>query len=280
MYSLNLLLPDSSGPVNSLLARLADTDLNLSSHQETKLRGDVANIGAKLKNDLERALRVVLTTDQLKRCQEIKIQLQGLQALDDAQIQSELEVTSDQHAQICQIMRQGIEEARVLRRSLIHVREQTLERAMAPLEDRQKSIWEEIRRGYFEIGEEMTEAALADVISGQQGPAGEQVGVSLGSSQRGRLRRQVALRGTAFRSRRAQRLMDQTETTFERANFRSDPPAQVAQLSKFQASSPLRYWKAAFSFQTVPLRMLLARNLFAARFGLRRLLMKKLDRFL
>ena len=79
---------------------------------------------------------------------EIRVQVQGLQAFGDVEVQAQLQLTDEQRERIREILREGFQEAKTIRDSLGKVPTKTMAKATAVLGDQQKSMWEQMQRKF------------------------------------------------------------------------------------------------------------------------------------
>src|SRR5882724_10625929 len=101
-----------------LSSKSLQEELNFSSEQETNLRAAIGEIRQKFMEEIDNALTEILAPEQQKRLKEIRIQVQGLNAFADPEVQSQLQLADDQREQIRAILRDGFEEAKAFRESL------------------------------------------------------------------------------------------------------------------------------------------------------------------
>src|SRR4051794_393834 len=140
-------------------------ELNLSSDQEANLRAAIGEIRQKLARDMEENLSEILTQEQYKRFKEIRVQVLGLQAFGDVEVQAQLQLTDEQRERLREILREGFQEGKTVRESLGRVQKETMANAMAVLADQQKSKWDEIQGKSFDLRQD------AVTSKGQGGPA-------------------------------------------------------------------------------------------------------------
>src|SRR6266478_4539581 len=129
-------------------------ELNLTSDQEANLRAAIGDIRQKLARDMEENLSEILTQEQHKRFKEIRVQVLGFQAFGDVEVQAQLHLTDEQREQLREILREGFQEAKPIRKSLGRVKKETMAKAMAVLADKQKSKWDEIQGKSFDLKQE------------------------------------------------------------------------------------------------------------------------------
>jgi hypothetical protein len=111
-------------------------------------------------------------TPQDNSPEEIRTHIRRFRAFIDGEVQSQLQLTDDQQEQIRAILRDGFQEAKPIRESLIELQKRTLEKATAVLTDEQKSQWEEMQGQDFEVEQEADNPISQDEPGMGGGPGG------------------------------------------------------------------------------------------------------------
>ncbi|MBV9123360.1 MAG: hypothetical protein JO112_08385 [Planctomycetes bacterium] len=120
----------------------------------------------KASEDADHALAELLQPDQLKRLQQIALQMRGAEAFHEAEIQKDLKLTDNQKSQIQSIREQAAQQLRNIfqatngnyveaRKKLTALRQETVARVVALLNPDQKQTWEDLTGKPFEFRYEL-----------------------------------------------------------------------------------------------------------------------------
>jgi Spy/CpxP family protein refolding chaperone len=160
-------------------------ELKLTDEQVTKVREALAKVREDHRDDLEKlrdpdlpredrgkliqklneantkALAGVLNADQAKRLQQITLQVQGVQAFNDPEVQKRVKLTDDQKDKLQKIGQGSREKMRELfqesgdmqevMKKMNELRKEVLTKAAGVLTDEQKKTWKEMTGAPFEL---------------------------------------------------------------------------------------------------------------------------------
>jgi Spy/CpxP family protein refolding chaperone len=121
-----------------------------------------AELNKSVTSEVNKALADVLKPDQVKRFNQIRIQVQGLQAFADPDVQAKLNLDADQKQKIRSIAQDSQGQMREVfqsagddragaRRKLAELRKENMDKALAVLTADQKSTWKDLTGEPFEV---------------------------------------------------------------------------------------------------------------------------------
>ena len=132
---------------------------DLSESERAARREELQKQRAEMQSELRQKLATVMSDTQMKRLDEITLQIRGISSLLDAELGAKLSITEEQKQSISDIVEAQREMQRELFGSMRDLRDLDAEERTAKIA--------ELREKGEEIGKE-TEAAVLDVLSEQQ----------------------------------------------------------------------------------------------------------------
>lgn len=180
--------PGGRGPGSMLLNENVQKELNLSEDQVKKIKEAAEKVQASHKEELDalgkadrsegrekrqslfrtmsqetdKQVKEILTPEQQTRYEEIRLQMRGARAFEDAEVQSKLKLTDEQKSSIKTILEDSAKEMRSIRESagedrqaigqkMMALRKETMEKITGVLNDEQKKTWTKLTGKHFDF---------------------------------------------------------------------------------------------------------------------------------
>jgi Spy/CpxP family protein refolding chaperone len=144
-----------------LSAKQREAFQGLQNVAQDERRAKMAEITKSINSDTDKGLADILKADQIKRFHQIRLQVRGADAFNDAEVKKKLALTDDQKSKVTAMMTdmrtqmreifQGAQDDREgAMKKMTALRKETTDKAVALLTNDQKKTWKEMTGETFE----------------------------------------------------------------------------------------------------------------------------------